>query len=195
MQSTAQRIGTVARRAGSARDLDRAEDERVDEGGGRAGAPLSDGSAYNTPHLRKIVILMTDGELTENDYLITANNSSRSLEQLETVVESIDNLDAAIAESIREAERATAAGIFVPGDAWMFRFRVQNGTGELKAFPGDFDCVAQSSSPKLAYKNLLELFGAFLESLYFIPDETLAGYKHKIKERFLAREPRLAEEL
>lgn len=87
-------------------------------------------------------ILMTDGELTENEYIVGyGHTSAKSARHIAGSVKAIANLEDAISKGIDVATRASAKGFRLIDDVWFTRFQRTGEGVKADFFIGDLDSI------------------------------------------------------
>lgn len=87
-------------------------------------------------------ILMTDGELTDNDYVMGYGNPSESKSKLWGTVPEIAQFEDAINAGIQSAVKAASKGISLPADCWFMRVHKGEDGSTASFFVGDLDLVS-----------------------------------------------------
>jgi len=114
------------------------------------GARITTWPTYRIESGQRKSILMTDGELEDNEKVITSNNLSQSMIQIAGAIDSIPNIESALDSAIRDAILAGQNGIEIGSDAWMGKFKIDptNGTAIAKFFIGDLEGVSDTLNKK-----------------------------------------------
>ena len=140
-----------------------------------------------------LAILMTDGEGDEGEYVITANNKSKSREKIEGKVKQFSNFEEAFKNAVQSAVRAGENDIGIDDHAWMGRFRLEKDVATLHVFLGDLDNLIirdTMAADRRILANLINLRFACTGLLYNTlarPSEAFTTYRATM-DRILAEQ-------
>lgn len=139
-------------------------------------------------------IIMTDGELSDKDKIITPNNLSQSAIEIAGRVNLITEFEDVVGFAIQDAIKAGCNGIQLGSDAWMGKFTIESASNDarLRFFIGDLECVNDSQieneknlTTKLSQLNLLTLEKALSNIIQWsVSGESLLQYQKILRDKF-----------